>query len=205
MRRSNILAQRDDLAPAEQLIAEATRMPRAVRNSYGDMLAGTSRAEILFRTGRREEAVDSLLALKDTLPGNQRIPVVSTLSTYLATTGRPRDALGAVDEILEAASATGLVSATARGLETLAMLLAEAGDTESADRLLGYVLEVHGPERRRTGGRLAVYERLLAALGSANGACRTQGQAWSDAEAVEFARTRSEALRNAGDGAGPAA
>jgi hypothetical protein len=156
---------------------------------FGVMLAGNGLGEWLFRAGFREAALDRLIALRAELPRGQRNHVVSNLATHLASAGRTEEALDAIREVVQETPGTGLLVALARAIEALAMILAEAGQTAPAARMLGFVLTIHQTTRRRTGGRLAVYIRLNAALGDDEGiaALCAEGAAWLESDAVREA------------------
>jgi hypothetical protein len=138
------------------------------------------------------EALHRLQALHQDLPRGHRTPLVAIMSTHLGNAGQTQAAMDAVREVLQEAPSTGLLTALARGLETLAMVEAEAGQVEWAARMLGFVLTVHPASRRRTGGRLGVYTRLNAALRASLSAdaiiaLMAEGAAWPEAMALRIA------------------
>ena len=203
IRHADVLAQLDDFAAAAALYAEARTISAATKFWLARMVGGSSEAELLLRSGYPDEALRRLQALHQDLPRGHRTPLVSILATHLGNAGQTEAAMDAIREVLEEAPSTGLLVALARGLETLAMVEAEAGQVEWAARMLGFVLTVHPASRRRTGGRLGVYTRLNAALRASLGpdaiaALIAEGAAWPEAMALSVA---TDCMRLHGGGA----
>jgi predicted ATPase/DNA-binding winged helix-turn-helix (wHTH) protein len=196
-----VMTRQDEEALAT--FQEALSMARTLGYPYGAMLCGHALGDHLFTMGRRDEALFLLTTLRDELPRGLRSQLVSNLATQLAAVHRTGEAMDAIAEILGATPVTGLSATLARGLETLAMLVAEAGDPAAAALLFGHVLTVHPAQRKRSGGRLEVHRRLTSALQAAGLAGQAvdeqlaRGAGLSEAQVTELATSLLIALRGA--------
>lgn len=192
VRLADLLQLEGALGPALAGYDTALAMMRATGHSYGLMVCGGNRSYLLFEMGREDEAAASLRALHGALPAGLRHPLVSLLATVLAASGRDAEAWAVVLESLTGTVSIGLTATLARSMEALALLVANGGDGLAAARLLGFVLRIHAPERRRLGPRRVVYERLQERLGTllspaARAEAEAVGRGWSEAEAAAAA------------------
>ena len=192
VRRADVHANNDDFLTALPLYNEAFSMAKHTNYAVALQQAGVGLAELLFRSGARSEGIKLLERLRHEIAGPVRLPLTSILATQLAADDCHVLAMDAIGEVLGNALQTGLAAATARAMETLAMILAQAGETRPAARMLGYVLTIHASTRRRTGGRSVVFNRLDAVLQadltpSLLHDLLHEGAAWTEEEAFEVA------------------
>ena len=192
VRRASIHANLDEFQDALALNNEAFAMAERMDHALTLQHAGSGLAELMFRSGAQAEALLLLQRVRSEMPGAIRLPLVSIMATQLAAGGQREAALEAIGEVLSGAFETGLISSMARAIETLCMIVAEAGEVRAAARMLGYVLTQHQTHRRRTGGRSVVFNRLDKLLTAGLEPQLLQdllleGATWSEVEAVDVA------------------
>jgi len=188
IRRADIAYFLGDYEAAVGLYREALAMCQATQHWYGLMLGCGNMGDSLFALGRVDEAIAEIQVVADGLPAAHRLPLVSIAATYMVAADRYPAAWALVREVVAEAGAVGLVSVLGRALEVLALLAAEAGESEVAARLAGFVGRIYGTGRRRTGARAVVFARLETALGGdVPTGLAAEGARWTEAEAVAVA------------------
>jgi predicted ATPase len=179
----------DEDAAALAAYEEAMALARRTRHWYGLMNGGSNMAEMLFHLGRRDEALAQLRGLRDELPIALRAPLTATLAAHLVIAGEVDEAADAIAEVVDIAPAIGFGAALAWAIETLALLRARDGDTESAARLAGYAGLVLPSPATRAGARRAVYQALdevLARLPN-QASLKAAGACWDEVQATSIA------------------
>ena len=189
VRRADLLQHRGVLLPALAEYDRALTVMRDIGYNYGLMVCGGNLSYLLFRLGRHDAAIATLRDLRLVLPVGLSFPLVSILATVLTAAGHEPEARSAVRESLLGSIDLGMLATLGRTIEAQALLSAQVGDSETAARLMGFVMTVHAPSRLRFGPRLVVYQRLdsfLAAALSSEDRLRlmAEGAAWTDVEAA---------------------
>jgi tetratricopeptide (TPR) repeat protein len=191
IKRGDLLHRLDRPQAALAAFEEAMQLVRATGYWYGLMNGGSNMADLLFRLGERDRALEQLETLRGELAPGLRSPLVATLAAHLAIAGRAADARAAVREVVANAPATGLTSALAWAAETLALLTAESGDPCAAARLGAFASAVHAATIR-AGAQREVRHRLDTLLATClatddRARLEAEGAAWREEDAIAAA------------------
>lgn len=164
IRRGDLRMRQDRLEEARGHYARALDLTNWLGDWYGLVNGGSNMAELLFRLGEHEAALEHLLRLRDALPRGRRAPLVSTLVAHLLCAGRVREAELAAEEALLTGRFTGFGATVAWTVEAMALAAAQAADLMAAARLAGYAARHLPSAATRMGARREVHDRLDAAL-----------------------------------------
>jgi len=186
-------ARTGDQARARVLGEEGLEISRRYGSKWGEAQALSLLGDLAFQESRHEEAFalleQSASRAEEIGFGWWQSNALRHLAEYALMLHRPADARAPAAASLSISTKLGDRQATVWGLALIAWLAAESGLADRAGRIWG-AIEAEG-ERGRIGqweGQRDGYSaRLLAVAGPEFEAGRTEGQAMSLSEAVEYA------------------